>query len=506
MMGVEFSMPPELWWLPLFLVGMVAKSDNFNSGRTASDLRDETEGKGDSNHLYSWAVKVLDEELSRILADKKEAWEEWKDVVATTDKKYEETTEYRRIVSKATTLNATQAAKSERFTLLKYFTSRAESPQLKHFKLVRRLLNWILPQRDSDVTQIYMTGEQGAGKTNFAILLAETWLLANPDGKILTNIESLERAVYIEGMDALDEWLEDNEGTPFIFLFDEANKHASGVGDSSQVEGQLFPLVTLIRKRGGHYIIIGHVANDIHRWIRELCDFVHKESHKIARVYNGVKDGEPEGLMHTFRGIPETSLDYDDGEESDWDWSDDRVRTCIGTTKDGERCGSTIRIPYGEEPEFFCDAHKNQNDPHEEVAPPELRGTPYEEYIPSRKPPGEDSTNTETTDSDSPEGVDDARGEPVLSEESESDGEDDADETAEEVRDSADTEENPTPNESTADEQDGSTALTVENIPPDGWGLIFKKTELTKEYIDSWSQIESILNDRELQDLKRMMD
>lgn len=504
-MGIEFSMPPELWWLPLFLVGMVAKSDSFNSGRTASDLRDETEGKDDSNHLYSWAVKVLDDELSRILADKKESWEEWKDVVATTDKLYEETKEYRRIVSKATTLNATQAAKSERFTLLKYFTSRAESPELKHLKLTRRLLNWILPQRDSDVTQIYMTGEQGAGKSNFAILLGQIWLLANPNGKLLSNIESLSRATYIDGMDSLDEWLEENEGTPFLFIFDEANKHASGVGDSSQVEGQLFPLVTLIRKRGGHYIIIGHVANDIHRWIRELCDFVHKESHKVARVYNGVKDGEPEGLKHTFRGIPETSLDYDDGEESDWDWSDDRVRSCIGTNKDGERCGSTIRIPYGEEPELFCDSHKQQNEPHEEVAPPELRGTPYEEYIPSRTPPGE-STNSEAAESEVSESPDDAPSEPVLSDGSKSDVEGDADETAEEVRDSADVEENHTPNESTADEQDGSTALTVENIPPDGWAKIFDKSGLHKDHIDSWEMVEEILNDRELDDLKRMME
>ena len=498
-MGVEFSMPPELWWLPLFLVGMVAKSDSFNSGRTASDLRDETEGKDDSNHLYSWAVKVLDDELSRILADKKESWEEWKDVVATTDKLYEETKEYRRIVSKATTLNATQAAKSERFTLLKYFTSRAESPELKHLKLTRRLLNWILPQRDSDVTQIYMTGEQGAGKSNFAILLGQIWLLANPNGKLLSNIESLSRATYIDGMDSLDEWLEENEGTPFLFIFDEANKHASGVGDSSQVEGQLFPLVTLIRKRGGHYIIIGHVANDIHRWIRELCDFVHKESHKVARVYNGVKDGEPEGLKHTFRGIPETSLDYDDGEESDWDWSDDRVRQCIGTTQDGERCGAVIRIPYGEEPEYFCDSHKQQTEPHEEVAPPELRETPYEEFIPSRTSPGEDRIESEPTESDDAEPSEDARGEPVLSGDSESD-------SSKEVRDSADAEENPTPNKSTGDEQNGSTALTVENIPPDGWAKIFDKSGLHKDHIDSWSQVESILNDRELQDLKRMME
>jgi len=503
MMGIEFSLP-ELWWLFLApMLGMVAKSDSFNTGRTASDLRDETEGKDDSNHLYSWAVKVLDDELSRILADKKESWEEWKDVVATTDKIYEETKEYRRIVSKATTLNATQAAKSERFTLLKYFTSRAESPELKHLKLVRRLLNWILPQRDSDVTQIYMTGEQGAGKTNFAILLAEQWLLANPDGKILTNIKSLNRGVYIEGMDALDEWLEDNEGTPFLFLFDEANKHASGVGDSSQVEGQLFPLVTLIRKRGGHYIIIGHVANDIHRWIRELCDFVHKESHKLARVYNGVKDGEPEGLKHTFRGIPETSLEYDDGEESDWDWSDDRIRQCIGTTKDGERCGATMRFEYGEEVEYFCDSHKQQDEPHEEVAPPELRETPYEEYIPSRTSPAESGANTETPESEHSESSDASQGESETADESTSQttqAGDRAEETPDEVRSSDTDEENPTQN------ADAETEYTVENIPSDGWAMVYDKTGLTKKHIDSWEQVEDILNDRELQDLKRMMD
>ncbi|RDZ64034.1 hypothetical protein C5B90_13105 [Haloferax sp. Atlit-12N] len=446
-------------------------------------MRDEVEGKDDANHLYEWAVKVLDEELSRILADKKEAWREWKDTVATTDIPYEETKEYRRIVSKATTLNATQAAKSERMMLLKYFTSRAESPELKHTRLWKWLIEYVSPSEDDYVTQ-YLSGDMGAGKTDFAIFEAELWKLSHPDGVILSNITSLRQATTVENMDELDEWIENNPDTEFFFVFDEANKHASGTGDSSAVEDQLFPMVTFIRKNDGNMVIIGHGTKDIHKWVRELCDFVYKDSKKVAKFYKTIgSDGEPEGQFKTLRNIPPTKYDFDTNEVTDWSWSEDSAIKCIGENKEGDRCGTMIHIPYGEEPEYFCDRHKGQNSPHPDVPAAELEDTPFE-----------------STESERSESSDDAPSEPVLSDSSESDVEDDADETAEEVRDSADVEENPTSNDSAGDE------YTVGNIPPDGWAKIFDKSGLHKDHIDSWEMVEEILNDRELSDLKRMME
>ncbi|WP_134672478.1 hypothetical protein [Halorussus marinus] len=400
-----------------------------------------------------------------------------------------ETEEFRKIVSKETTVEVGSSMKNERMAILKYFVSRAERPELKHKRLWTWLYQYLQTHGNDYITQ-HLSGDMGSGKTDFAIFEARLWKLNHPDGEILSNIESFEQATTVLNQDELDEWIEENPDTDYFFVFDEANKHASGTGDSSAVEDQLYPLVTFIRKNDGNLVIIGHNPKDIHKWVRELCDFVHKTGLKTAKFYNSVgENGEPEGHFKTLRNIPQTSYDYDTNEVSDWSWSDETTRVCIGTTQDGGRCGAVVRIPYGEEPEYFCDSHKNQNEPHPDVPAAELEDTPFE-----------------PTESEVSESSDNAPSEPVLSNDSKPESEQESDETAEEARDSADAEENPTSNESTADEQNGSTALTVENIPPDGWAKIFDKSGLHKDHIDSWSQVESILNDRELDDLKRMMD
>jgi hypothetical protein len=458
-------------------------------GRVSSDMRDETEGKDAENHIYEWAVKVLeDEELSRILADRRESWHEFRDEFGFPNLDYVETEEFRKIVSKETTVEVGSSMKNERMAILKYFVSRAERPELKDKRLWLWLFKYLRTDGNDYITQ-HLSGDMGSGKTDFAAFEGEIWKRNHPEGEILSNIESLEQATTIQTQDELDEWLEENPNTPYFFIFDEANKHASGTGDSTAVEDQLYPLVTFIRKNDGNLVIIGHNSKDIHKWVRELCDFVEKTGKKTAHFYNSVgDDGEPEGRFKTLRNIPQTSFDYDTNEVSDWSWSDETVRVCLGTTKDGGRCGTPIRIPYGEDPEFFCDSHTNQDEPHPDVPAEELEGTPYE--------PTESSDDTPSRPEDGAEDGDETNSETNT-------------EQPEEVPASADVDENPTPNKTQQDEQDADNRqggeVTVENIPSDGWAMIYEKTGLNKKHIDSWSQVEDILNDRELKKLKRMM-
>ncbi|QLH78150.1 hypothetical protein HZS55_12920 [Halosimplex rubrum] len=451
-------------------------------------MRDETEGKDAENHIYEWAVKVLDEELSRVLADRRESWHEFREEFGYENLPYVETEEFRKIVSKETTVDLGGHMKNERMAILKYFVSRAERPELKHKRLWMWLYQYLQTHGNDYITQ-HLSGDMGSGKTDFAIFEARLWKLNHPDGEILSNIESFEQATTVLNQDELDEWIEENPDTDYFFVFDEANKHASGTGDSSAVEDQLYPLVTFIRKNDGNLVIIGHNPKDIHKWVRELCDFVHKTGLKTAKFYNSVgENGEPEGHFKTLRNIPQTSYDYDTNEVSDWSWADDKVQVCIGTNKEGERCSTPLRFDYDEEIEYFCDTHHNQSEPHPDVPAEELEETPYA-----------------PTD-----GSDDDRGEPVLSEDEEEnvDGQttqagDRPEETPEEVRSSDTDEENPT---QTADADNEQDTYTIENIPSEGWKMIYEKSRMVADDIDDWDMVEKILNDRELSDLKRMMD
>lgn len=448
--------------------------------RVSSDMRDETEGKGAENHIYEWAVKVLDEELSRILADRRESWHEFRDEFGYPNLDYTETDEFRKIVSKETSVEISGHMKNQRMAILKYFVSRAERPELKHKRLWMWLFNYLRTDGNDYLTQ-HLSGEMGAGKTDFAIFEAELWKLNHPDGEILSNVESFKQATTVKTQDELDEWLEENPNTPYFFVFDEANKHAGSTGDSTAVEDQLYPLVTFIRKNDGNLVIIGHNSKDIHKWVRELCDFVHKTAKKTAHFYNSVgDDGEPEGRFRTLRNIPQTSYDYDTNEVSDWSWADEATRICIGTTQDGDRCGTVIRIPYGDDPEYFCDSHKNQTEPHGVVPASELEETPYEPV----------EVDERTDESETPENPDE-------------DEEDDI-----EARESADADSQGRVNDESDDEDTSDTdsnELTVENIPPDGWALIQNKTGMVKRHFDTWDEIEDVLNSRELDKIKRMI-
>ena len=489
-----------------------------------SELRDEVEAIDvEDNDILEFAVKIRDSDLLRYIVTKKHAWEDNRHHFGMEGVPYTETKEFRRIVEKYTTLTVGDAAEKEKWGLLKYFTSEAEDPEIKNLKLTKWLIEFVDNEVGKDVTQLQISGEQGAGKTDFAFLLAELWKFQTNGRVILTNVKDVDGTVYVDSRDALEDWLDKNADREFMFVFDEANKHASG-SDHEEVVQQLFELITFLRKKQGNYIIIGHVGTDIHPWIRELTTYIEKHSKKRATVYERLNDsGDPEDPIRTIRNIPKSSLSPDTFDESDWEWGEEQTRQCVGTTKDGDRCGAVTRAEWGENPDLFCDSHSNQDEPHPDVSEEELIGTEFEDGVLDdpdlmEQPEDEETDGEEDIDSD---GEDDSHKDTedraVMDEtgggrddNSESNSEaDPATETQAESETEEQTEEDDLPDtmEETfeGEPQEESDEPSVEDVPARFWEILEERTggAYRKATVDDLDTFEEILNQAQWEELHK---
>lgn len=188
-----------------------------------------------------------------------------------------------------------------------------------------RFMNWVA--REAGVT--YLAGHMGKGKTDFGLLMIETFhkLFKDDDREvhIATNVRSTaeehDHIDFVDNQPDLMEWLQENDGRK-IFLFDEASSHATGYsGDASKVTKQFRSMIRLIRKHSGSMVIVGHDGKDLHPTVRELADYVEKQAKKDAAVFEAVQDREGEDLKFKITEIPQTSLYYDTKEASTWEWA-----------------------------------------------------------------------------------------------------------------------------------------------------------------------------------------
>jgi hypothetical protein len=198
---------------------------------------------------------------------------------------------------------------------------------------------------DEDVPQFYIWGQQGAGKTDFSVFLAQISCRQNPALLVGSNIRSLREAhEYVPNYDALMDWMttcstpdcdvqlsesnprcpDHGRPAPKLFVFDEASSHASGRGsDGFSAASKLGPLIYKIRKYGGGYVVIGHDGKDIHPIVRELSTCVHKESKKDATFYESVDNRRGVGEKLSLTGIPPTDWAFDTLEATSWAWEAD---------------------------------------------------------------------------------------------------------------------------------------------------------------------------------------
>jgi len=168
---------------------------------------------------------------------------------------------------------------------------------------------------------LYVFGNQGAGKTEFSILIGE--LLNEFMGvEVHTNIHSLTEdqsgAYYFDDVDGLKEAIR-KDARVFLIL-DEASRLLRGENHHEVIEAFQGDLHSL-RKTDSNIVLIGHSGKDIDPLFRALATFVHKKSKERVDLYEGARvttEGQVEGFgeLLSLSGIPPSNWSFDTDEES----------------------------------------------------------------------------------------------------------------------------------------------------------------------------------------------
>lgn len=214
---------------------------------------------------------------------------------------------------------------------------RADVSGLKAIGKIDELINGPAPI-------LVIIGEPGAGKTNFACMLAQRYCDDNPGTLVASNVRTLRETTewtdktgiehdgWTGGFPEFKEWLRHegnptrNEQTPKLGLLDELSSHAGGSGKAGQLTRKYMgPLVFKVRKFGGALIVIAHDEASIHPLLTRLGLVIKKTSQKKAVVYDRIVNGRPKGKRFEVEGIPPTDWRYDDKEETDWYWKNEEA-------------------------------------------------------------------------------------------------------------------------------------------------------------------------------------
>ena len=211
-------------------------------------------------------------------------------------------------------------------------------PDMSGLRTVDQVEEWLI--QENQVKTVYLSGTQGAGKTDFSLLLCE--IVARhferasrvtgagssvPEPEFATNftVDVPEGVDYrkINEYGTLVDWLDGSSDDEKWFVFDEASTELTAqTGKNSQkVVEYMAELYKKGRKAGlSGLIVVGHDGRDVAPLFRELADYAHKRDTKEASVYASVREREGAGHMFDLSGIPQTTWDYDTDDTADWSW------------------------------------------------------------------------------------------------------------------------------------------------------------------------------------------
>lgn len=204
-------------------------------------------------------------------------------------------------------------------------------------------------------------GGMGSGKTDFALRRSDEWQFET-GGRVATNIQSAAdrnpTVEYVGSFDDLEAFYKTSSG-PAMFVLDESDQRLSDKGGSKGGADKLASCLKLIRKGESDpnderaILLVGQTIRGAGRELRRLVTtnghLWRKTSQKSVEVYGNVVKGEissksPETEIHS---IPPTRLDYDTGEDSDFelpgdDGTDDKLVTIAQRMRENGQTGTEV--------------------------------------------------------------------------------------------------------------------------------------------------------------------
>ncbi|WP_335999368.1 hypothetical protein [Halorientalis halophila] len=195
---------------------------------------------------------------------------------------------------------------------------------------------WLRRQLATEAGVFFVTGGMGAGKSDWALELADEFHMATR-GQLATNIESAAEQnrplSYINSYDALEAFFGETRDDVMMIL-DETGQGLSGYGSDAQQARALAKTLKLVRKGDAPagtkrvIVLIGQTVRDASRDLRRLVAqtgrFFHKPSKKRVEVYGDdligseLSDAKPE---RTIVGVPPTRFQFDTTEGPSFDMS-----------------------------------------------------------------------------------------------------------------------------------------------------------------------------------------
>lgn len=314
--------------------------DGGGTWEAALEAREYARGrKPDEPEMHSHAGLVDDDRIRRLLSHLANHY----DPRAHEDmpRSVEDTRLWNLLLSTESTESIQEAVYSGRGSQLSYAAGDpGRTSDVSGIKAIGRIEDVL----DVEAPIVYLLGEPGSGKTNFALLLAQIWTrIQRREGRnfeLASNIRTWdEQDHWIERFSRLEEWateyVEDlpdggetlRDGAPRkLYVFDEASSHAAGIGEDAHHAGTLLgPLVKKIRKGNAGLIIIGHDGKDVHPAVRVLAIAIRRyvENKKRATLYRSIRNRKGRDQIVDVSGVPMTDYSYDDKEATRFVWDVD---------------------------------------------------------------------------------------------------------------------------------------------------------------------------------------